>query len=145
MASKQSALSLMAGSTVKKTTSTKKKTNPSEPKKEAKKTAKVLVSGLVDATGDTSKKSGNELQDTLRKFIADSLKTMMDTFCDLSPTKQWETIVQLLPYATPKMASTDINANMDFDPLASQLGQLANEIAPDEDDDKNPIPEDFAS
>lgn len=101
---------------------TKKKTT-------AKKTAKKTPSPIIKK----AKVEDKELQERLKKFIGLSLDEMMTTFKDLSVTKQWELLIQLLPYATPKMQATDINANVDYDPLSTQLGQLANTFTTPED------------
>lgn len=76
-----------------------------------------------------AKEEDKELQKKLKDFIGASLPEMMESFKEMTPTKKWELIIQLLPYATPKMQATSIDGSMDYDPLSTQLGQLANSIS----------------
>lgn len=99
----------------------------------AKKKLDFPVPGMKTAAIPKAKKTDKELQERLKTFIGEVLEEMVESFKDLSPTKKWDLIIQLLPYATPKMQATDITNNGgDFDPLDTQLGRLANSLTPKE-------------
>lgn len=73
-------------------------------------------------------KEDPELQGKLKDFISQNLEGMMEDFKDLTPTKKWDYIIQLLPYATPKMQAIDNTVGGGGDPLQLQLSQLTSSL-----------------
>lgn len=96
---------------------------------EEKKTKKAATAKKKAPVLKKATQPDKELQDRLKQFIGCSLGEMMEDFKGLTPAKKWELIIQLLPYATPKMQATDVTTNGEsMDPLGTQLGQLANSL-----------------
>lgn len=96
-------------------------------KKQEESVEKIVLEGKVSKP-KKAKEEDKELQANIKGFINRALPGMMDDFENLSPSKRWDVLVQLLPYVTPKMQTTDVGVNIEIESLASQLGSLATEI-----------------
>lgn len=80
-------------------------------------------------------KPNEQLQETLGQFLTMTLPEMLSEFDSLPTNKKWDYLLQLLPYATPKMQSSEVKGTVGITPLQQQLGNLANEYIEDEPDE----------
>lgn len=99
-----------------------------KPKKE---TVKKKVEAKADkpsraAVTEAKRQVKEEMKGKMSDLILTNWDSLVEGFGTFSASKQWDIALQMMPYITPKMQSSEINADVKSDPLASQLGQLAN-------------------
>lgn len=114
-----------------------KKKETTQSKKVALKKAKEALQ-IADASSEDlvlegmppikkATKANEELQKTLGDFLCAAVPELLNEFSELTTNKKWEYVIQLLPYATPKMQSSEVSASLGIEPLSAQLGKLATE------------------
>lgn len=115
---------------IKKTRTRKPKAEVIQPELDSLQKALVGIPKPKKAT-----KPNEQLQETLGQFLTMTLPEMLAEFDTLPTNKKWDYLLQLLPYATPKMQSSEVKGTVGITPLQQQLGNLANEYIEDEQDD----------
>lgn len=123
----------MATTATKKKASTTAKTATKTKTKTAAKTEALVAEPISEAAVGAvnflhltkATEENKELQATIGEFCKAAMPYLVSRFNELSLSKQFDFIRDILPYATPKMQSSEISGGFELEAINAQVRQLA--------------------